>query len=435
MVFQERPNHLTNASTAWLLTTHFIQNQIMRIFCNCTIFCKCTSFHAVLLHLCNDTAVAKDSGLATCVVVLDFSAAFDTVDHDILLHRLSCTFNFSGIVIKWFHSYLSNRFQCVRFNSCTSSPFSLLCGVPQGSVLGPRLYSLYVSPISEIVELYKLSHHMYADDTCLFFSFPPNELVNSVKTIENCIDHLCDWFNANRLKVNCSKTSVIIFNLNSESPVQVNVSGVVVHSSPAVYYLGVTLDDSFSFEKHVISICRSSFAFLRNLYRIRLYLSEPVALSIANAFILSRLDYCNSILSFCTNRSICRLQRVQNCLVRLVKNLPRRCPTSHVIKELGWLRVKDRVSFKLCCFVHRCLYGQSPIYVNNLLSLPSTSSAVLRSHVSTTLYIPICRLVSVRPAFYFHAPRLWNALPQTIRDEKRFFVFRRRLKSLLLSPT
>ena len=154
--------------------------------------------------------------------------------------------------------------------------------------------------------------------------------------------------------------------------------------------------------------------------------------SIANAFVFSRLDYCNSILSLCNKRTICRLQRKQNCLARLVKNLPRRSSTSPAIKELDWLRVSERVLYKICCFVHKCLYGNSPIYIVNLLSSP-LSVRVLRSQDSCILFTPTSRLVSVRPAFYFHNPRLWNALAVSLRLESQFSVFKRRLKSHLLS--
>ena len=160
----------------------------------------------------------------------------------------------------------------------------------------------------------------------------------------------------------------MMFNHHSGSPVCVNVSGVDEYTAPSISYLGITLDDTFSFERHVINICRLSFAHLHSLYRIRRYLSEPVVLSFANAFDLSRLDYCNSILSFCNSRTICRLQRIQNCLVRLVKNLPRRCPTSTAIKGFGWLRVTDRISFKICCFVHRQRAMPCPIDTTGRIS-------------------------------------------------------------------
>ena len=392
------------------------------------------STETVLLRLCNDIAVARGNHLLTCVIMLDLSAAFDTVDHCILLDRLSSSFNFSGVVLKWFSNYLMNRSQSVMINSHVSLPHSFLYGVPQGSILGPRLYSLYVSPISNIIDSYGLSHHIYADDTCLYFSFPPADVAISIEILDACIYHLCDWFNSNFLKVNCNKTNLIAFNSFSvDSAIRINVSGVNVYPSSSVHYLGVTLDHSLSFEPHVLEICRSSFAFLRSLYRIRSYLPYAAVLSLVNVFIFSRLDYCNSILSFCNNRTIGRLQRVQNCLVRLVKFLPRRSPTSSAIRDIGWLRVDGRIFYKICCLAHKCIYGSAPFYICNLISSsPSVTSISLRSNSSLILYTPITRFATVRRAFYYNAPRLWNSLPASLRCERRYNVFKRRLKVHIL---
>ena len=287
-----------------------------------------------------------------------------------------------------------------------------------------------------IIEKYNLFHHIYADDVCLFFSFSPTEIANSVFALENCIHHLCDWFNTNRLKINGSKTNFMLFNRKTMyARIYINVCGTDVYPSSTISYLGVTLDEFLSFEQHVIDVCRSSFAFLRNFYRIRNYLPMSSVLSIANAFLFSCMDYCNSILSFCNKRTIGRLQRVQNGLVRLVKRLPRRTPTSQAIKETGWLRINDRIIFKICCFVHKCVYGSSPAYVNDLISFSHslTSSILLRSHSSSLLFAPISQIASVRRAFCFQGPRLWNTLPLSIRLEPRYNVFKRELKAHLIS--
>ena len=393
------------------------------------------STETVLVRLCNDIAAARDRHLLTGVVFLDFSAAFDTVDYDILLERLHVSFNFSGVVLKWFSSYLKDRYQIVRFKSCKSSPYRLLCGVPQGSVLGPRLYSLYVSSISKIISSYELSHHIFADDICVYFSSSPVGIDNSVARVVNCIDHLCDWFNCNRLKLNGNKTTFILFNSHHlPTPVCINVSGVNVYPSQTVRYLGVTLDESLSFEQHMVNICKSSFAFLRSLYRIRPLLSLPCVLSLVNAFAFSRVDYCNSIFSFCNGRTISRLQRVQNCLARVVKNLRRRAPTSSAIRNLGWLRLNERITFKVCCLIHKCMYDTVPSYIRDLISFPCSKNAYisLRSQSSNSLFTPTSPFAMVRRAFSFHAPRLWNALPLSLRNESRFSVFKRKLKTHLL---
>ena len=116
--------------------------------------------------------------------MLDLSAAFDTVDHSIFVERLSSDFGFRGSVLKWFTNYLFGRTQSFRFNSQISDSFSVFCGAPQASVLGPRLYSLYVAPISKIISHYNVSHHIYADDTCIYFSFPSLNVTDSINNLE-----------------------------------------------------------------------------------------------------------------------------------------------------------------------------------------------------------------------------------------------------------
>ena len=155
----------------------------------------------------------------------------------------------------------------------------------------------------------------------------------------------------------------------------------------------------------------------------------------------TRLDYCNSfrilfrlIFSLCHKYSLQRLQRIQNCLARLVKHLPRSSPTSSVIKELGWLRVDDRVIFKLLILTHKCIYGSSPQYLKHLL-FPVFSRNVpfaLRSHNGVRLFCPISRSASVCKSFSFLAPRLWNSLPVHIRKERCLKTFSSQLKVHLL---
>ena len=214
----------------------------------------------------------------------------------------------------------------------------------------------------------------------------------------------------------------------------INDSGFDVHPTQSVQYLGVMLDQTLSFDNQVTNILKSSFAFLRSLYRLRNYLSKNCLLSAVNTFVFSRIDYCNSLLSFCSNKTIKRLQRVQNCLARVVKCLPRRAPTSASIRSLSWLRIQERITFKICCFVHKCIYGSPPVYIKSLVSFPhaGASNYSLRSESSPFLYVPVTRVANSRRAFYFKAPKLWNSLPLFIRQEPRYNVFKRRLKAYWL---
>ena len=200
------------------------------------------STESVIIHVANDLAAARSKGFFSCLLLLDLSSAFDTVDHDILLERLSLRFGFTNHVIDWFRNYLTNRTQAVCINNRISDFVPLTCGVPQGSVLGPRLYSLYIAPVSSIIESYNLSHHVYADDTCIYLSLSSTGMSDSLLTLKNCTDHLFDWFNVNRLQLNPAKSEIIFFSpFNTDTPDLPDfcISEQKVCPSSLVKYLGV----------------------------------------------------------------------------------------------------------------------------------------------------------------------------------------------------
>lgn len=181
------------------------------LYCpNQSAYRKSHSTETVLVHLCNEISVTRSVGMSSCLLLLDLSAAFETVNHEILLERLASSFYFSGTVLNWLRDYLLSRSQFVKCSNQLSSVYPITGGVPQGSVLGPLLYSLYVSPLSDIINDYNLLHHIYADDTCIFISFR-DQIPFDLPILENCVSHVCDWFNWNRLKVNPSKTDLLVF--------------------------------------------------------------------------------------------------------------------------------------------------------------------------------------------------------------------------------
>ena len=254
-----------------------------------------------LLSIKNNVQLHLARGEATAVVLLDQSAAFNTIDHGTLLDCLSSWFGVGGIVLEWFKSYLSNRLQCVMIGSILSGAKKLLFGVSQGSVLGPILFSLYTTPLSKVTRNHpSIDFHFYADDTQLYVHLTHKNVAHACDRLKSCLEDVKKWLSASKLKLNTDKTEFIVFGskiqrekLNKSFPV--NILGYFLFPVGAVRNLGVWFDNEFSFSRHVQNICKSCFAQIRNLKRLRGYLTHHAAFIAANTLVGSRLDYCNSL--------------------------------------------------------------------------------------------------------------------------------------------
>ena len=167
------------------------------------------STETTLLGIHNDLILAMDRGEVTSLILLDLSAALDTVDHSILLHRLQHWFGLHGTSLNWFSSYLTSRSQAVSVQNSTSSFSNLSCGVPQGSVLGPLHFTLYTTPLGSVISKNSIKYHLYADDTQLYISFTPSNSTSSLEILSNTFSDILSWMNANKLLLNPSKTEFV----------------------------------------------------------------------------------------------------------------------------------------------------------------------------------------------------------------------------------
>ena len=190
--------------------------------------------------------------------LLDLSAAFDTLDHHIMLQRLSLTFGFSGTVLKWFTSYLADRQYFVIVNGQRSQPNLLEFGVPQGSVLGPVLYTMYTFPLGNVIRQCNVPFHMYADDTQLYKSAKPSETSGLIVDVQSCIEAVKAWMAPNKLKMNDDKTEIMPVSttqkLNSLNFDNICVGTDKITLSHKAKNLGVILDNDLSMNSHVTNI-------------------------------------------------------------------------------------------------------------------------------------------------------------------------------------
>ena len=324
------------------------------------------STETALLSIKNEVHLSLACGEPTALVLLDLSAAFDTIDHNILLGYRKSWFGLGGIALKWFASYLSDRSQTIKIGSRLSELSKLIYGVPQGSVLGPLLFSLYTTPLSKIIRLHPhIKFHFYADDTQLYIHLSHKNASAAFAKLNAC--------------------------LHDASHFPVSILGSLLHPVDSVRNLGVWFDADFSFSEHVKRTCKACFLQMRDLRRIRQYLTPEVTVLAANALVSSSLDYCNSLFRglSCFNQH--KLQSIQNTLARIVTNHRRYAHVTPILKQLHWLPIKYRCMFKTATLVYKYLHSGSPSYFQLFLSLSSCSYSTRRSHPNYQyLTVPLC---------------------------------------------
>ncbi len=306
-------------------------------------------------------------------------------------------------------------------------------GVPQGSVLGTLLFTLYM--LGNIIRKHGVSFHCYAADTQLYI-FPRPGKTHQIEKLMECIVDIKKWMTNNFLLINSEKSEVLI--IRAKPPTINNLEhcltldGCSVDSSSSVRNLGVLFDSNLSFDSHVSSICKTDFFHLKNISSLRPILSMSNTEMLINAFMTSRFDYCNALLGGCSARLINKLQMVQNAAARVLTRTRKYEHISPVPSTRYWLPIKHRVDLKILLITYKALNGLAPQYLSELLSHYSPPRP-LRYKNSGRLIIPrISKLQAATASsrsFFYLAPKLWNNLLNNVREANTLCQFKSRLKT------
>ena len=399
------------------------------------------SCETALLKLVNDILWNMENQKLTAMTAIDLSAAFDTVDHQVLLNVLENKFGIKDQALIWFQSYLQPRSFKVCVNNNYSIPRDISFSVPQGSINGASLYSIYASTIKDVIPD-NTDIHGYADDHCIKKSYKATEILTAeretIASLQLTLTEIKNWMDMNRLKMNDTKTEFITFgsskHLQKVAVNEICVNDCNITRSSVIKYLGALLDSRLNFKDHIKSKCKVASYHLYLLREIRNCLTLDAAKTVALGMIISHLDYANSLYIGLPKGEQQKLQRIQNLTAKIVLGRNKYSSSTDALKSLHWLPIHLRSKYKICVLMFNCRMGQAPVYLQELLLKKDIFRHGLRSNnfADYDYVVPFCKHSSFADrSFSIQGPKCWNALPVFIKCIGNLKAFKKALKTHL----
>ena len=399
--------------------TNFIQAKSI-ITPNQYGFQKGKSTADAILNLMKEIYDALNNKKHHLSIFVDLRKAFDTVNHSILLQKLHY-YGIRGIAHAWFKSYLENRQQRVKIGTYVSTPTTLNIGVPQGSILGPILFILYINDLAKASDL--TSVILFADDTTL--SLQNTDYFNLIRQVNNELESIKVWTTANRLSINVGKTFAMLFTNRlhdfQELPIMFNEEQIELRK--AGKFLGITLDDALKFNEHISTICRKVSKTIGIFYKLRSFVNIQTLISLYYSLIYPYIIYCNIIWGGTYSSHLTPLLILQKKIVRIITGADYLAHSNPLFLQAKILKVQD---------VHKYMLG---IYMykkklNN--SLPAVQHSY-NTRGSSVVPSAFQRLTVTQQSVEYSGPKLWNSLPLNVRAAPTLFSFKKALKMHLLS--
>ena len=392
-------------------------------------FRKLHSTDFAIVQLCDEIVHALSRKEHCVGVFKDLSKAFDTIDHLILKYKLN-NYGVRGTALEWFQSYLTNRKQYVSFQSNDSQKMTIKCGVPQGSILGPLLFLLYINDI--VQSSTKVSFILFADDTNILYSHKDLNVLTS--TLNTELTKIQSWFQCNKLSLNIDKTNFMYFK-NSNSP-QVNLDVQINHISltrkHSTKFLGVTINANMSWNEHLNNISNSISKNIGILYKLKDLVSTKSLFTLYNALILPFLNYCNIVWGNCSKTKIESLFLLQKKAIRICSHSNFLDHTTPLFKDRKTLKLEDIHTFQTAIFMFK--------YVTNMLPSPfqtffnyNTNIHTYPTRHSSDFHLNNPRTLLAHKSIRHHGPDVWNSLPPTLKARTALHSFKITAKKYFLS--
>lgn len=388
-------------------------------------FRKGHSTATALLKVSDDIRCNLDRNVATVLVLLDFSKAFDVVDHNILFEKLYCKFKFSLHATDLIRNYIANRVQCVSMNGFSSDYLPLSCGVPQGSILGPLLFALYINDLTDGVGSCNL--HLYADDVQLYLSCSCDRLYEKIHEMNSILSNVHRWALNNKLKLNAPKSQAIVIykrSLDTSNLPPILLDNTIIPFSDKVKNLGVIFNKRLTWDDHLSITTSKIYGILRQLWVTCKDLSAILRRKLVLALVMPLFNYCDCVYATDDYLTSQRTRVTFNDCVRFMFNLRRHDHISHYVNELIGLSIDEHFKFRKCLLLFNLILSKTPGYLYDKIQF-------LHSARTNNLLLPRYYCLQSKRSFFVCASRLWNQLPSDCKTALTLHSFKQRYKMTL----
>ena len=376
-----------------------------------------------LLEIYNCILNSLENREISCFVFCDFSRAFDKVWHRGLVHKMAA-YGIKGDLLNWFKSYLDERKQRVVMKCSSSELCSVSAGVPQGSVLGPLLFVIYINDIADnLISLCRL----FADDTS--FGYSNVDIMQIKSVIDHDLSKLDTWSKNWLMCFNPSKTELIMFSNVNIPEVTFQLNGEDIVPTDIHKHLGVTFSSDARWNVHIDNIVSSVSKHLNVLRKLKFKLSRKNLEKIFLTYIRPILEYCSELWDSCGVTNSDKLERLHLEAARIITGLPIFTSSDIIYKEIGWDKLEVRRKQRKLQMLHSIFYNRAPDYLTTLLPPRIQSTTIYPLRNGEDLIVPFCRLSLTKDSFFPSTIRSWNELPPATRNIESISKFKKEVKN------
>lgn len=379
-----------------------------------------------LLDATNEWYTNMDEGLTNLVVALDLAKAFDTVSHQILIEKLHL-YGVDGVSLDFFKSYLSDRKQCCIVQNEVSEPKSISHGVPQGSILGPLLFIIYINDIPCCLDHTK--PRLYADDTII--SIASKSATELHQKINYDLARVSDWLLANKLSLNVVKSEYILIGSKFKVPsfgsfAPIRISGSEIKRVSTLKHLGVLIDENLNWESHIDTMCLKIGRSIYGLKLLRDFVPVSTLITMYKSLIQPNFDYCDLVWSNLNKGQTDRLQKLQNRAARIITFQGYDVRSADLLERLKWDKLEVRRKKRMGLMMHDIVNNKCPLYLSNLFaSEEDVYKSKLRNNNMKIKLIP--KTDFFKSSFYYRGSTMWNTIPNEIKTADTKTAFKNKL--------